>query len=177
MSCSCSATSNTYIPRRYMRIDGLIFDKKYISKLEFDGDILTLFRKGDCHPFKYKMYSEKTKAQIAEYLLELNTCGSEQVELSTDDHSKLINLDLEGQHPIDAVAGLQEALDLKESVENVEKYRSELEETKLNKPTSYIYENLPNPEDFAFSIVYVLDKNCLAFSDGTSWKQILLGDF
>ena len=48
-----------------MRIDGLIFDKKYISKLEFDGDILTLFRKGDCHPFKYKMYSEKTKAQIA----------------------------------------------------------------------------------------------------------------
>lgn len=122
MTCSCSASSSgSYIPRRYMRIDGLIFDKKYISKLDFQGDTLYIYRKGDCCAYKYKMYGEKSNAQIAEYLLELNTCSDEQVDMTTDDHSKLINLDVEDQHPIAAIQGLQTALDTLESeIENKE---------------------------------------------------------
>jgi hypothetical protein len=57
------------------------------------------------------MDSAKTKTQIAEYLLELNTCGDEQVDMSTDDHSKLINLDIEDQHPITSIIGLRSELD------------------------------------------------------------------
>lgn len=153
MTCSCVSSSSSYIPRRYMRIDGLIFDKKYISKLEFDGDILYLYRKGDCCAYKYKMREVKSTAQIAEYLLELNTCSDTQVDMATDDHSKLINLDIEGQHPIQAVNGLQEQLDLK-----------------FDKEFAFWKKGTELIEDTKFEYAYTgdVDPNTIILSDGKS---------
>lgn len=171
MACSCStSSSNTYIPRRYMRIDGLIFDKKYVSKLDFEGDILYLYRKGDCCAYKYKMKEVKSTAQIAEYLLELNTCDDQQVDMTTDDHSKLINLDIEGQHPIAAINGLPEKLEENEA-------EHQTLENLINAPKAletYVFDELPDPVEYAFKLVYVTDRDCIAFSDGTTWKKILL---
>lgn len=243
MACSCStSSSNTFIPRRYMRIDGLIFDKKYISKLDFQGDKLTLYRKGDCHPFCYKMWDVKSNVQIAEYLLELNTCDDNQVDMSTDDHSKLINLDLDGQHPITAIVGLREDLDNKDTLLQEEVTRAttkdeELEfnlnkeiqdreesdtiisnnldseissriekdselssalsletndrkqadlsinnnissiNSKLNEKMDKIvrYSSLPSASSNAYKFIYTNDGKLL-FSNGVTWKRVLLGD-
>lgn len=153
-----------------MRIDGLIFDKKYVSKLDFEGDTLYLYRKGDCCAYKYKMKEEKSVAQIAEYLLELNTCDDQQVDMTTDDHSKLINLDIEGQHPIAAINGLPNALSA------IETHLTELDE-KVEEPIKleeFTFENLPTPEESKGRLIYVTDKECVAFCDGTNWKKILL---
>ena len=173
MACSCStSSSSTYIPRRYMRIDGLIFDKKYVSKLDFEGDTLYLYRKGDCCAYKYKMKEVKSTAQIAEYLLELNTCDDQQVDMTTDDHSKLINLDIENQHPIAAINGLQEKFDAYD-LEHQEMWDT------INAPKpieEFLYEELPTPEDHKDIIVFVTDRDCLAFSDGIKWRKILTED-
>lgn len=155
MGCNCSTSSNTYTARRYMRVDGLIFDKKYVSSLNFDKDTLIIFRKGNCHAFKYKMYGEKSTAQIAAYLIELNTCGDSQVDLTTDDHSLLQNLDVESQHPIKAVSNLQETLDLKQ-------------------PIIVEVETLPDAVDNKFKILFY--NGNLVFSNGESWKKILTED-
>ena len=111
MSCNCStSTVSSDCSRSYMRIDGIIFNKKYVSKLEFDGLKLKIWYAGDCGPYTFDLWSEKTNNQIANYLLELNTCSAPQEDMSIDDHSKLINLDLEDQHPIASVIGLESAL-------------------------------------------------------------------
>lgn len=154
MGCACATSYSTNMARRYMRVDGLIFDKKYISSLNFDGDILTIYRKGNCHAFKYKMSSAKSPAQIAKYLVELNTCGDTQVDMTTDDHSKLINLDV-AVHPVSAIVGLDEELNNKQPV---------IEEVEV----------LPNASENKFKIIY--SNNSLLFSDGTSWKKIVLED-
>lgn len=228
MTCACStSSSSTNMSKRYMRIDGLIFDKKYISKLDFNGDKLTLYRKGDCHPFCYKMWSEKSNVQIAEYLLELNTCDGAQVDLLTDDHSKLINLDLDDQHPITAIIGLNDDLTSKgiaieeeinraitqeenilsilngeiqereindtnlsseisseiSSREQLEEYTyssvGEINSTlndKLKKVYPYSVEELPSAVDNKFNFIYVEETGDLLFSNGVSWKKVLLGD-
>ena len=153
-----------------MRIDGLIFDKKYVSKLDFEGDTLYLYRKGDCCAYKYKMKEEKSVAQIAEYLLELNTCDDQQVDMTTDDHSKLINLDIEGQHPIAAINELPEKL------EEINTHLEELDE-KVEEPIKldeYTFETLPDVEESKGRLVYVTDRECIAYCDGVNWKKILL---
>lgn len=171
MACSCStSSSSTYIPRRYMRIDGLIFDKKYVSKLDFEGDTLYLYRKGDCCAYKYKMKEEKSVAQIAEYLLELNTCDDAQVDMTTDDHSKLINLDIEGQHPIAAINGLPSEL------QAIEAHLTDLDNA-VEEPVrleEYTFAELPDVVESKGRLVYVTDKECIAYSDGTNWKKISL---
>ena len=118
------------------------------------------------------MKEVKSTAQIAEYLLELNTCDDQQVDMTTDDHSKLINLDIEGQHPIAAINGLQEKFDA---------YDLEHQEMrdKINAPKAieeFLYEELPTPEDHKDIIVFVTDRDCLAFSDGVKWRKILTED-
>ena len=111
MSCNCStSTVSSDCSRLYMRIDGIIFNKKYVSKLEFDGLKLYIWFVGECKPYSFDLWTEKTNTQIAEYLLELNSCSAPQEDMSIDDHSKLINLDLEDQHPISTVIGLTTAL-------------------------------------------------------------------
>lgn len=111
MGCNCStSTASSDCSRLYMRIDGVIFNKKYVSKLEFDGLKLYIWYVGECKPYTFDLWSEKTTNQIAEYLLELNSCSAPQEDMSIDDHSKLINLDLEDQHPIASIIGLSDKL-------------------------------------------------------------------
>lgn len=172
MSCNCSVSSGSYIPRRYMRVDGLIFDKKYVSKLEFVGDTLVIYRKGDCHPYKYKMYSEKSLTQISEYLLELNTCDSYQVDMTTDDHSKLINLDVENQHPISAINDLQNQLDSKLNKEELPNILN----NKLDSIQKVNLTDLPSALDNFGKLIYVEDGGFIVFSNGISWKKIILED-
>lgn len=155
MSCNCLNTTTTPIQRRYMRVDSLIFDKKYVSKLVFDGNILYLYYKGDCHPLKYEMDSEKSIQQIAEYQLELNTCSDTQVDMSTDDHSKLINLDIEDQHPIKAIAGLQDELD-----------------NKFNKEFSFWIKSSLN--DFEYLYYGELDPSTINLDNGKNVITLLL---
>lgn len=142
MACNCG-TSSCDCKRRYMRIDGVIFDKKYVSKLVFYDKYFSLFFKGDCKEFKFPLSTPKTPNQIAEYQLELNSCD-DQVDMSTDDHSKLINLDLDGQHPISAVINLQESLDEKLNVS--ESYW--IKDTVFYNNNEYSYEyNTINPKE------------------------------
>lgn len=111
MGCNCStSTASNDCSRMYMRIDGIIFNKKYVSKLKFDGLKLYIYFVGECKPYIFDLWSEKSNTQIAEYLLELNSCSAPQEDMSIDDHSKLINLDLENQHPVASIIGLSESL-------------------------------------------------------------------
>lgn len=111
MSCECSTTTvSSDCSRLYMRIDGVIFNKKHVKRLEFDGLKLHIWYNGECSPYSFDLWSEKTNAQIANYLLELNSCGSAQQDMSIDNHANLINLDVENQHPISAIINLQSAL-------------------------------------------------------------------
>lgn len=111
MSCNCSTTSCGSNMRSYMRIDNIIFNKQYVSRLEFKGLKLYIYYAGECNPYVFDLNSEKSNAQIANYLLELNTCEAPQEDMSIDDHSKLINLDVEDQHPLSAIIGLTPALE------------------------------------------------------------------
>lgn len=111
MSCNCSTTSCGSNMRSYMRIDNIIFNKQYVSRLEFKGLKLYIYYAGECNPYVFDLNSEKSNAQIANYLLELNTCEAPQEDMSIDDHSKLINLDVEDQHPLSAIIGLTSALE------------------------------------------------------------------
>lgn len=116
MSCNCvtySANSSD-CGRRYMRIDNIIFDKKYVSKIVFTDEYFSLFFKGDCKEHKFPLSYPKSTSQIAAYQLELNNCGNEDViDMTTNDHSMLNNLDVENQHPIKAIVGLEEQLNNK----------------------------------------------------------------
>lgn len=111
MSCNCSTTTSGSNMRSYMRIDNVIFNKQYVNRLEFKGLKLYIYYTGECDPYVFPLSSEKTNTQIANYLLELNTCVAPQEDMDIDDHTKLINLDVEDQHPLSAIIGLVSSLE------------------------------------------------------------------
>ena len=108
MSCNCSTTTSGGNCRSFMRIDNIVFNKQYVNRLEFKGLKLYIYYVGECSPYIFDLSSEKSEAQIANYLFELNTCSGE--DMSTDDHSKLIQREAPEQHPISAITNLQETL-------------------------------------------------------------------
>ena len=110
MACNCSTTTSGGNYRFFMRIDNIVFNKQYVSRLEFRGLKLYIYYVGECNPYIFDLSSEKSNAEIANYLLQLNTCVAPQEGMDIDDHSKLINLDVEDQHPISAIIGLQDSL-------------------------------------------------------------------
>lgn len=111
MACNCSTTTSGGNYRFFMRIDNIVFNKQYVSRLEFRGLKLYIYYVGECNPYIFDLSSEKSNAEIANYLLQLNTCVAPQEDMDIDDHRSLINLDVPDQHEMAVVKGLIPALE------------------------------------------------------------------